>query len=164
MKASYSSTGTETGNPAYLVYEDTPRYDFWLKLMLGSILALTLILGFVLIPTDIAVAWVMFGVTAFDALLFNAILPRRFQIFQDRVRIVLGHPFAFNIPLADIREVRLVSVSEGFVYWGLRFATSTRSIVKIVRKKGLSLVISPAHADMFLKQLNQTLGTAANSS
>jgi len=32
-----------------LVYEDTPRYDLWLKLMLGAILALTLILGFVLL-------------------------------------------------------------------------------------------------------------------
>ena len=79
-----------------LVYEDTPRYDFWLKLILGSVLALTLILGVVLLSEDIIGAWVMFGVTLFDALLFKAILPRRFQIFQDRVKIVLGEPFALN--------------------------------------------------------------------
>jgi len=147
-----------------LLYEDTPRYDFWLKLILGSVLALTLILGFVLLPTDIVVACVMFGVTLLDALLFKAILPRRFQIFQDRVRVVLGGPLALNIPLSDIREARSVSGSTAFAYWGLRFATSTQGIVEIVRKAGMSLVISPANADTFLEQLNQALGAASNSS
>ncbi len=147
-----------------LVYEDIPRYDSWLKLMLGSILALTFIPGFVLLPTDIVAAWVMFGITLFDALLFKAILPRRFQIFQDRVKIVLGGPLALNIPLLDIREARSASSSKAFVYWGIRFATSYQHIVEIVRKKGLSLVISPANADRFLEQLNQTLGAVSNSS
>jgi hypothetical protein len=149
---------------AELVYEDTPRYDLWLKLILGSVLALTLILGFVLLPTDIVAACVMLGVTLFDALLFRAILPRRFQIFQDRVKIVLGGPLALSIPLSDISEVRSASASKVFVYWGHRFATSTRGIVEVVRKKGLSLVISPANADTFLEQLNQALGGASNSS
>jgi len=71
-----------------LVYEDTPRYDFWLKSILGGVLALTLILGVILLSEDIGAALAMFGVTLFDALLFKAILPRRYQIFQDRVRIV----------------------------------------------------------------------------
>ncbi len=147
-----------------LVYEDTPRYDFWLKLMLGSILALTLILGFVLLPTDIVAASAMFGITLFDALLFKAILPRRFQIFQDRVKIVLGGPLALSIPLLDIREARSISGSKAFGYWGLRFATSYRHVVEIVRRKGLSLVISPANSDMFLEQLNQALEVTSNSS
>ena len=147
-----------------LVYEDTPRYDLWLKLMLGSILALTLILGIVLLPTDTVVACAMFGVTLFDGLLFKAILPRRFQIFQDRVKIVLGGPLVLNIPLLDISEARRASASKAFAYWGLRFVTSTQSIVEIVRKKGLSVVISPVNADMFLEQLNQALGAASNPS
>ena len=147
-----------------MVYEDTPRYDSWLKLLLGSVLALTLILGFVLLSTDIGAAWVMFGVTLFDALLFKAILPRRFQIFQDRVRIVLGGPLAINIPFSNIRTVRTVSARKVFVYWGNRFATSTHSIVEIVRKQGMGVVISPANSDMFLEQLNQALDAASNSS
>lgn len=147
-----------------LVYEDTPRYDFWLKLMLGSVLALTLILGLALLAVDLVVAGVMFAVTVFDALLFKAILPRRFQIFQDRLKIVLGGPLALNIPLSDISQARSVSGSTAFVYWGIRFATSYRHVVEIVRKKGLGLVISPTNADMFLEQLNQALGAASNSS
>jgi len=138
-----------------LIFEDTPKYDLWLKLILGGVLALTLILGLIFIFQDSEVALAMFGVTLFDALLFKAILPQRFQIYQDRVRIVLGRPLAINIPFSNIRTVRTVSARKVFVYWGNRFATSTHSIVEIVRKKGLGFVISPANGDMFLEQLNQ---------
>jgi len=146
-----------------MVYEDTPRYDSWLKLLLGSVLALTLILGFVLLPTDIGAAWVMFAVTLFDALLFKAILPRRYQIFQDRARIVLGGPFALNILLSDISEARLAPGGRAFIYWGIRFATSSSGVVEIVRKKGMNVVISPANADMFLEQLNRALKASSDS-
>ena len=146
-----------------LVYEDTPRYDFWLKLILGGILALTFILGVILLFEDIVGAWVMFGVTLFDALLFKAILPQRFQIFRGRLKIVLGGPFALDIPFSNIREVREASASKAFVYWGLRFATSSSGVVEIVRRKGLSLVISPANAGMFVEQLHQALDAASNS-
>jgi len=147
-----------------LVYEDTPRYDFWVKLILGGVLALTFVMGIVFLFEDIVAALVVFGVTLFDALLFKSILPQRFQIFQDKVKIVLGGPFAINIPLSDVKEVRSVSSSKALVYWGIRFATSIQSVVEIVRKKGLSLVISPANADMFLEQLNQALAAVPNSS
>ncbi len=142
-----------------IVYEDTPKYDSWLKLVLGGILALMFIAGVVLIYQDITGALVMFGAALFDAPLFKAILPQRFQIFQDRLRIVLGGPFALNIPFSNIREVRAASASKAFAYWGIRFATSTRNIVEIIPKRGLSLVISPTHVDIFLEQLNQSLST-----
>lgn len=147
-----------------LVYEDAPRYDFWLKFLLAAILALTFIPGVVLLFTETIIAWVMFGTTLLDALLLAAILPRRYQIYQHQVRIVLGGPFALNIPLSDIREARLVSGSDRFIYWGLRLATSSSGVVEIVRRKGLSLVISPVNADRFLEQLNQILGTVPVSS
>ena len=140
-----------------MIYEDTPKYDLWLKLILGGVLALTLILGIIFIFQDSEVALAMFGVTLFDALLFKAILPQRFQIYQDRVRIVLGRPLAINIPFSNIQTVRTVSARKVFVYWGNRFATSTHIIVEIVRKKGLGFVISPANRDMFLEQLDQAL-------
>jgi len=141
------------------IYEDKPRYDFWLKLLLGGVLVLTLVLGVVLLSQNMKAALIMFGVTLFDALLFKAILPQRFQIFENTMRIVLGGPFAINIPLANIKYVRSGSGSKAFVYWGLRFATSSRGVVEIARKKGLNLVISPTHDNMFLEQLNQALTT-----
>ena len=43
------------------------------------------------------------------------------------------------------------------VYWGIKFATSTGSIVEIVRHKGLNITISPTDREMFVEQLNQAL-------
>ena len=138
-----------------LLYEDTPKYDSWLKLILGGVLALTFILGIIFISQDTGIAVAMFGITVFDALLFKAILPRRFQVFEDRLKILLGGPFAINIPFSNIIEAKPASGNKAFIYWGIRFATSTSHVVEVVRKKGLNLVISPAHDDMFLDQLNQ---------
>jgi len=138
-----------------LLYEDTPKYDSWLKLILGGVLALTFILGIIFISQDAKAALAMFGITLFDALLFKAILPRRFQIFEDRLRILMGGPFAINISFSNIEEAKLASGRKAFAYRGLRLATSTHHVVEIVRKKGLNLVISPRNDDMFLEQLNQ---------
>ena len=99
----------------------------------------------------------MFGITLFDALLFKAILPRRYQIFENRLRILLGGPLAINIPLSNIAQAKLASGSKAFAYWGIRLATSTHQVVEIVRKKGLNLVILPGNSDLFLEQLNQRL-------
>ena len=146
-----------------LIYEDTPKYDLWLKLIIGGVLALTSILGVISIYQDTKSALIMFGITLFEALLFKAILPHRFQIFEDTLRIVLGGPLAVNISLSNIRYARSVSGSKAFVYWGSRFATSSSGVVEIVRKKGLNLVISPTHDDMFIELLNQALEKASHS-
>ena len=145
-----------------LIYEDTPRYDIWLKLTLGGTLAFTFILGWILISEDIGVALLMFAVTIFDALLFRAVLPKRFQIFEDRMKIVLGLHFAISIPFSNIVDARSASGDKTFIYWGIRFATSTRSVVEIVRKRGLNMVISPSQDDIFLERLNHARNMASN--
>jgi len=145
-----------------LIYEDKPKYDLWLKLILGGVLALTFILGVIFIYQDTEAAIVMFGVTLFDALLFKVVLPRRYQIFEDRLKILMGGPFAINISFSNIEEARPASGRKAFAYNGLRFATSTRHVVEIVRKKGLNIVISPRNGDMFLEQLNQAWQTISS--
>ncbi len=145
-----------------LIYEDTPKYDIWVKLILGGVLALTFILGVIFIYQDTEAAVAMFGITLFDVLLFKAILPRRYQIFEDRLRILMGGPFAINISFSNIEEAKLASGSKAFAYRGLRLATSTHHVVEIVRKKGLNVVISPSNRDMFLEQLNQARQTIGN--
>jgi hypothetical protein len=138
-----------------LIYEDTPIYDRSLKIILTGILAATFVVGIILIREDLEAALIMFGLTVFDALLFKAILPQRFQIFEDKLVIVLGGPFSIRILLSNIANAKSVSGSKAFVYCGIRFATSTRNVVEIVRKKGLNIVISPTNEDMFLEQLNR---------
>ena len=138
-----------------LLFQDIPKYDNWLKFIVGCMLALTLILGIIFIYTNIEIAYTLFGITVFDGLLFAVIIPRRYQIFEDRLRIQLGGTLAINMLLNDIREAKPASASEAFVYWGLRLATSTSNVIEIVRRKGLNVVISPNDRDIFVEQLEQ---------
>jgi hypothetical protein len=138
-----------------LLYEDTPVYDAWVKYIIGGILALTLIIGMVLLAFDTAGAVAMFIITVFDAVLFRLILPRRFQVYEDRLKIVQGGPFVINIPFTDIVKAEPAPASRTMIYWGLRLATSTRHVVEIDRRHSLSVVISPANEDIFLTQLDQ---------
>ena len=140
-----------------LLYQDKPEYDLWLKFILGSIIAFTFILGIIFISQDTEAAIVMFGITLFDGLLFKAILPRGFQIYYDKLRILLGGPLTIDIALLNITEVKPVTGGKVFVYWGIKFATSSSNVVEIVRKKGLNLIISPGNPDMFMEQLKQAL-------
>jgi len=139
------------------LYEDIPKYDSWLKLILGGILAMTFVLGIILISEDIRVALAMFGVTLFDALLFKTVLPRRYQIFEDRLRILMGGPLAVTIAFSNIADAKSASGNKAFAYGGIRFATSTHYVIEIVRKKGLNLVISPSKGDIFLDELNKAI-------
>jgi hypothetical protein len=143
-----------------LVYEDTPRYDWWLKFALGVPLLVLLGAGIVLWFEDREASLIMFGVTVFDTILFRAILPRRFQIFEDRVKIVLGSPFAVSLSLGNIKEARQVPGSHALASSNIRFATSTHNVVEIVRKKGTSVLISPTHVDTFLELVNQAIAAA----
>jgi hypothetical protein len=121
--------------------------------------AYTFILGLVQISENGREALTIFGTVLFEIILFRMILPRRFQILSDRLRIVLGGPFAINIPLSDIEEVRSRTGIKAFIYFGIRFATSSSHTVEIIRKKGLNMVISPTNDDEFIKQLNLARNT-----
>jgi hypothetical protein len=138
-----------------LLYQQSPVYAWWLKLLLGGILALTLILGLALIPVDITGAWVCLGVTLFDALLFWVIVPRRYCIYEDRLSVRLGGPFTFDVSLASIKEAKRVSSYYAIGYWGIRFTTSTSGVVEIVLRKGINVVISLADPDAFLDELER---------
>ncbi|MFH1002615.1 MAG: hypothetical protein V1780_00530 [Chloroflexota bacterium] len=144
------------GDKGSLIYETGSRYDRWQKPVVAGILAMTFIPGVVLLPTDRAAGLYLLGLTLFDALLFKAIIPRRFQLYEHRLRIELGGPFAINIRLANIRAARLAPGRKSWVYSGVRLATSSSYVVEIVLHRGLSLVISPAD-DTFLEQLNRRL-------
>ncbi len=82
-------------------------------------------------------------------------MPRRYQVFEDRVHIVLGSPFAWNIPLRDIKTIGPAPKIRGFFYGGVRFVTSLASIVEITRRNGMDVVFSPLHPDMFIEQVNR---------
>lgn len=140
-----------------MLYEDIPKVDVWFKLLIGGLVVLFVVIGIVLLFEGLEDALISLGVAVFYALLFKLIMPQRFQIYSDRVRIVLGGPFAWNIPLQTIKEAHSVPGWKAFGYNGVRFATSSRGVVEITRRKGCNVVISPSNKEFFLEQLNKAL-------
>jgi hypothetical protein len=155
-----SRVPTVPSSPGYLMYEDIPRYDWSLKLILGAVLTATLVAGIILLFNDVAAGLGMFGVTFLDAMIFHFVAPRRYQIFNTKVRIVLGWPFSMDIPLSTIKEARSASSADTFAYWGIRLATSSSGAMEITRKKGWNVVISPSNREDFLARLNEALKAA----
>jgi hypothetical protein len=137
------------------LHEDRARYDYWLQLILFGIPLILLTVGIILIPEDREGAIAMFGGSLFVVFLFYLVLPKKYQIFEDKLKILLGWPLYVDISLTNISDSRITSGSKVFAYWGIRFATSTKSVVEIIRKRGLNIVISPSNGPLFVDRLNE---------
>jgi hypothetical protein len=148
------------GKPGYLLYEDTPRYDGWFKLMLGAMLLITFVIGIVLLWYDPTGALGMFGVTVADALILYFVMPKRYQLYDDKVRIVLGWPFGMDIRLSDVKEVRPPGRSDNLAVRRIKFATSSRTATEVVRRNGWTVVISPSDREAFIQRVNEALKAA----
>jgi hypothetical protein len=140
-----------------MIHEEPAKYDLWLKLLLAGAVLFAFFLGLFLVTEDPTGSWVSFGTVAFEILLFHSVLPRRFQIYNDRLRIVLGRPFAVTLALANISEARPISGIKALSYWGIRLATSASTAVLLVRRRGWNIVISPADRERFLQRLDIAL-------
>ncbi|MEL7562857.1 PH domain-containing protein [Dehalogenimonas sp. 4OHTPN] len=141
-----------------LLYEDTPPSAAGLVAAVVAFLIIgDLLLGF-FIPEILGIM----AVTAvFEAALFYFIVPRKYQVMSDRLRIRLGGPIKMDMPFSTIKEARPGKGTEAWVYWGLRLATSSRGVVEIIRRGGgLDAVISPRDRETFLEQLNLAMAAA----
>ncbi len=137
------------------LYEDRARYDYWLRLILFGIPLILLTIGIILMPKDQEGAIAMFSGSLFIISVFYLVLPKKFQIYEDKLKIVLGWPLYVDISLANISDSQITSARKVFVYWGIRFATSSKSAVEIIRKRGLNIVISPSNGLLFVDRLNE---------
>jgi hypothetical protein len=142
-----------------LIHEEYSERNFWLRFILIIPVALFISALYYLYNQNIAEALALLGDTVFISALLYFIFPRKYQIYDDRLKIVLGRPFAINILFSSIKEVRHAQGSKAYVYSGVRFATSSRFVVEIQRVKGLNFIISPQNGDIFLNQLKKALKT-----
>ncbi len=120
-----------------IIYEDKPHYDMWLKAVLIFPIAACIIPALFLIPSDPEETISLLGTAVFIAVVFWAIMPRKYCITSDKVRLVLGGPFSFSISFDTIKAAR---VPQGITL-GINFVTSRKNTVEIVRKKGMSINI-----------------------
>jgi hypothetical protein len=140
-----------------ILHQEPAEYDYWIRLLF--LIPVGLIIGAIILTynKEYEGTVVLIGDGAFLSLLFYFIMPRRYEIYPDKLRIVLGTPFRISIPLSTIKAVKHSSTGKAFVYTGVRFATSSRYVVEIVRNRGMNYVIAPRHGDFFIEQLNQAI-------
>ncbi len=134
------------------------RYDGWVSALLAGAVLIHPAVGAALFVTgEVVGGGVMFAVAALHTLILRSYLPRWYEIRADRLRIVLGWPFAVNIPFNTIAEIRTARARDALVYRGLRFSPSIKTPVEIRRSKGLNMVISPQDRQEFIEKAHQAL-------
>jgi len=139
-------------------YEDKPKYDIWIKAILGFPLVFILIPGlYSFSNNDAETAFAMLVTTVLIAIIYWVILPRKYCISDTKVKIMLGGPFAFSVPFATIQSAR---PPEGMSV-GINFATSfsSKNAVQIVRKGKLDVNITPGNRATFLENLDKALNS-----
>jgi len=146
-----------------VLYEDKTKYDLWGKIILAFAPALLIVLGLLtyygVLPTETEKedTICLFACAAFVLVLFWLILPRKYQILEEKLRIVLGGPFSFHIPFETIEAAKHISGAKAAIFWGLNFSPVLKNIVGIKRKKGMNVTISPSNPSLFLENLDKAL-------
>jgi len=138
-----------------IIYEDNPQYDAWLKgIMMLPVFFILLGLYYLFIR-DLGSATGLFATALLMGAIYWAVLPRKYQILDSKLRIVLGGQFSFNVPFDNLE---LAGKQEG-ISLGLNFATTfvTEHVVEIKRKKGMNVNITPSNRDLFLENLNKAV-------
>ncbi len=151
-----------------VLYEDSVKYDLWVKLLIIFPVILLFALGILfyidahhsdVLPKEPEAetkfgSLILFASVPFVLFVYWLVLPTKIYILQDRIRLKYGQ-FFWNIPFDAIESVH---VSEGIPLWNISGSvTSYRSQIEIVRKNRSNVRISPNRRDLFLEHVNQTL-------
>jgi hypothetical protein len=138
-----------------IVYEDNPHYDVWLKGIM-MLPAFFLIIGiYYLVTAQVGSAIGLFATGVLMGAIYWAVFPRKYQILDSKIRIVLGGQFSFKVPFDNLETA---GKPEG-VSLGLNFATTflSQHAVEIKRKKGMKVNITPNDRDLFLENLSKAV-------
>lgn len=141
-----------------IIYQSPPNFAWWFKLVIFAVILLTFIPAVImLIMSNTSDGLIMLLVTLLDALLFYIIIPRNYEIRQDKAVIKLGLNTKIKISFDTLKNVRNVPDSYALIYWGLRLATRTSGVIELRRSGGFDVVISPSNPEIFLEQLQKAL-------
>ena len=143
-------------------HEQPPKYDLGYRLLVILFPLGFIIGGFWLYEVEDTMtgAITLWGVTIFWVLLFRAILPQQYQILDDRVKVILGGPFSFNIPLNSINEVECPTGFSSQSYSIHKYLACFNSRYYIWIKRGSitkNVVIAPQEPALFVESLKQAL-------
>jgi len=138
-----------------LLYQDEPAYGLLLKLIIVIMPVALLAASIYVLSLGDSSGGLALLVEAFIiGFIFWIVFPRRYQVYEDHVRIVLGGPFSVKVGFDKIKTIRVTSR----LTFSVNFATKlTRSYVEIAKKRGLSIAITPRANDLFDENANRAL-------
>jgi len=139
-----------------LLYQDKPAYGLLLRLIVvivpGALLVGSVCLWF---SGETSGGLAMLAEAFFIALVFWFIFPRRYEVYEDHLSIVLGGHFLVKVGFQNIKTIRITSRMSFTINFVTRI---TKSYVEIVKKKGFSIAITPTSNDSFAENANLALG------
>ncbi len=138
-----------------LLYQDVPAYGLFLKLLIVIMPVAMLAAGIYVFSSGDSDDGLALLIEAFIiGFIFWVVFPRRYQIYEDHVRIVLGGPFSVKVGFNKIKTLRVTSRQT----LSVNFVTKlTKNYVEIAIKRGLSIAITPGDKDLFVENANQAL-------
>ena len=157
-----------------IVFEDSIRYDPWIKVVLTLSVVLLLVIGCFfyidgynadIFPRESASesrfgAIVLFASAVFVLVIYWLILPRAIVVTQDAI-VLRFNAFNWNIPFGTINSIK---AARGIiVFWAHSWITSYGTQIEIRRRCRLKIRVSPARRDQFLEYANKALAYWRNT-
>ena len=138
-----------------LLYQDIPAYGLLLKLLVVIMPVAMLVASIYLFSSGDSADGLALLIEAFIiGFIFWVVFPRRYQVYEDHVRIVLGGPFSVKVGFDKIKTIGVTSRQT----LSVNFVTKlTKNYVGIAKKRGLSIAITPGDNDLFVENANQAL-------
>jgi len=134
-----------------------------LNLVVGvAILVEAAILGGLMVSGVPAPVAVLFLVGFLPLALVWLLLPRRFEIWRDRLVIVFPVLVRWNLPFDTIESVEVARWWHPYAFMGVRVASSPGKSVDIMRRepnmlRRPNIVISPENRDGFMERFNEAI-------
>ena len=152
---SYQGKSVQSYSKSMLLHEDEPEYGSVLKLVMFIVPVMLVGLGIQLWSSgENEGALVLLFEALFVSLIFWFVFPRRYQVYEDHLRIVLGGQLAVKIGFKQITTIEVTNKTALTVNFATRI---TRSYVRIVKKTGLGIAITPKSNESFVENANRAL-------
>jgi hypothetical protein len=140
-----------------LLYEDEPAG--WIFKFFFVIVILVLLAGSVYfwVLGNNTSGLTMLVVAFIIGLTFWIVSPRKYQVYDDHLQILLGGPFVVKIKFDQIATIEVTDrITSEFTAIKL-ISKVTNTYVRIGMKKGLSITITPKSDALFVENANRSL-------
>lgn len=156
------------------IFEDSIKYDIWIKGVLILSVVLLIVLGILfdvdaresdIFPGEPAVksrsgSFVLFAAAVLLVAVYWLILPRTIAVSQDGL-ILRFRAFSWKIPFTTVRSIG--PASGMIVWWAHSWITSYRNQIEIIRKYRLRIRVSPSRRDQFLEYAHKAFADWRNT-